>query len=49
MNKKTKKNQHIIELKEVVKEFGDKTVLHKIDLEINRGEFVTLLNLFWFW
>lgn len=44
MNKKTKKNQHIIELKEVVKEFGDKTVLHKIDLEINRGEFVTLLG-----
>ncbi|MGZ9761890.1 ABC transporter ATP-binding protein [Mycoplasma sp. 394] len=43
--KKTKKaNMPIIELKEVVKEFGDKTVLHKIDLQIKRGEFVTMLG-----
>ncbi|MEA4115598.1 ABC transporter ATP-binding protein [Mycoplasma sp. 744] len=41
-----KKNniQHIIELKEVVKEFDGKLVLDNVDLKINKGEFVTLLG-----
>ncbi|QBF34439.1 ABC transporter ATP-binding protein [Mycoplasmopsis phocirhinis] len=41
------KNQNIrnvIELKEVVKEFDDKVVLEKINLDIKKGEFVTLLG-----
>ncbi|WP_426461407.1 ABC transporter ATP-binding protein [Mycoplasma hafezii] len=42
--KKKKTNQPIIELKEVVKEFEDKVVLHSVDLKIQRGEFVTLLG-----
>lgn len=37
-------NQHIIELKEVVKEFDGKLVLDNVDLKINKGEFVTLLG-----
>ncbi|EIE40701.1 spermidine/putrescine transport system ATP-binding protein PotA [Mycoplasmopsis canis UFG4] len=45
MNKNNKKNQkHIIELKNIVKTFDNKTVLNNIDLKINRGEFVTLLG-----
>ncbi|VEU70375.1 ABC transporter ATP-binding protein [Mycoplasmopsis glycophila] len=43
-NKKKKSNLPIIELKEVVKEFDDKTVLYSVDLKIERGEFVTLLG-----
>ncbi|QGZ97650.1 ATP-binding cassette domain-containing protein [Mycoplasma sp. NEAQ87857] len=43
-NEKKKQKLPIIELTEVVKEFSDKTVLHSIDLEIKRGEFVTLLG-----
>ncbi|WP_406613598.1 ABC transporter ATP-binding protein [Mycoplasma corogypsi] len=44
MAKKKKSGQPIIELKEVVKEFDGKTVLHSVDLSIQRGEFVTLLG-----
>ncbi|MBN4083282.1 ABC transporter ATP-binding protein [Mycoplasma sp. CSL10137] len=44
MTKNAKNNLPIIELKEVVKEFSDKTVLHNVNLKINRGEFVTLLG-----
>ncbi|WP_036451758.1 ABC transporter ATP-binding protein [Mycoplasma buteonis] len=44
ISKKKKNNLPIIELKEVVKEFDDKTVLHSVDLKIQRGEFVTLLG-----
>ncbi|RIV16426.1 ABC transporter ATP-binding protein [Mycoplasmopsis gallopavonis] len=44
ISKKKKDNLPIIELKEVVKEFDDKVVLHSVDLKINRGEFVTLLG-----
>ncbi|QZE12445.1 ABC transporter ATP-binding protein [Mycoplasma sp. Ms02] len=43
MSQKNKSNA-IIELKEVVKEFGDKRVLDNVDLIINKGEFVTLLG-----
>ncbi|TDV23296.1 spermidine/putrescine transport system ATP-binding protein [Mycoplasmopsis mustelae] len=43
-SKPKKDKQNIIQLREVVKEFDDKTVLHKINLEIKRGEFVTLLG-----
>lgn len=39
-----KKQNHIIELKNIVKTFDNKTVLNNIDLKINRGEFVTLLG-----
>lgn len=39
-----KQNQHIIELKNVVKEFDGKTVLDNVNLKINKGEFVTLLG-----
>ncbi|WP_029513180.1 ABC transporter ATP-binding protein [Mycoplasmopsis primatum] len=35
---------YIVELKEVVKEFDGKTVLANIDLNIKRGDFVTLLG-----
>ncbi|WLP85925.1 ABC transporter ATP-binding protein [Mycoplasma seminis] len=43
--KKINKNeQPVIELIDVVKEFQDKTVLHSINLQIKRGEFVTLLG-----
>ncbi|VEU59049.1 ABC transporter ATP-binding protein [Mycoplasmopsis gallinacea] len=40
----TKKNNYVIELVEVTKEFGNKTVLDEVNLNINRGEFVTLLG-----
>ncbi|VEU75444.1 ABC-type maltose/maltodextrin transporter ATP-binding protein MalK [Mycoplasmopsis maculosa] len=38
------KEQHIIELKEIVKEFDNKIVLDNVDLKINKGDFVTLLG-----
>ncbi|MGV2393816.1 UNVERIFIED_CONTAM: ABC transporter ATP-binding protein [Campylobacter lari] len=41
---KKNKDQYIIELKEVVKEFDDKTVLDNVDLKIEKGDFVTLLG-----
>lgn len=42
--KKNKQNGHIIELFEIVKEFSGKIVLDNIDLNIKKGEFVTLLG-----
>ncbi|SYV97736.1 multiple sugar ABC transporter ATP-binding protein, partial [Mycoplasmopsis edwardii] len=44
MNSNKKNLKHIIELKNIVKTFDNKTVLNDIDLKINRGEFVTLLG-----
>ncbi|MBU4691843.1 ABC transporter ATP-binding protein [Mycoplasma sp. ES3225-GEN-MYC] len=41
---KTQNTRNVIELKEVVKEFGDKVVLENINLKIKKGEFVTLLG-----
>ncbi|VEU75881.1 ABC transporter ATP-binding protein [Mycoplasmopsis columboralis] len=38
------KSDNIVELIEVVKEYGDKTVLKEVDLKIKKGEFVTLLG-----
>ncbi|MEA4206085.1 MULTISPECIES: ABC transporter ATP-binding protein [unclassified Mycoplasma] len=42
--KRKKDKQPIIELIDVVKEFQNKTVLHSINLQIQPGEFVTLLG-----
>ncbi|TQC51354.1 ABC transporter ATP-binding protein [Mycoplasmopsis mucosicanis] len=42
--KKDNSKRNIIELKEVVKEFDDKIVLENINLQIKKGEFVTLLG-----
>ncbi|VEU74412.1 ABC-type maltose/maltodextrin transporter ATP-binding protein MalK [Mycoplasmopsis citelli] len=38
------KSDNIVELIEVVKEYGEKTVLKEVDLKIKKGEFVTLLG-----
>ena len=43
MNKKPK-SPYVIELCDVVKEFDGKTVLSDVNLNINKGEFVTLLG-----
>lgn len=39
-----KKEEPIIQLVDVVKEFEDKTVLDNVNLSINKGEFITLLG-----
>ena len=39
-----KKNETIIKIENISKSFGDKVVLNNINLEIKRGEFVTLLG-----
>ncbi|ENY69370.1 Spermidine/putrescine ABC transporter ATP-binding protein potA [Metamycoplasma auris 15026] len=39
-----KEDSSIIELVDVVKEFEDKTVLDNVNLQINKGEFITLLG-----
>ncbi|AIA29289.1 spermidine/putrescine ABC transporter ATP-binding protein [Mycoplasmopsis californica] len=41
---KTQNMRNVVELKEVVKEFDDKVVLENINLEIKKGEFVSLLG-----
>ncbi|WP_406614839.1 ABC transporter ATP-binding protein [Mycoplasmopsis hyopharyngis] len=41
---KTNKSPYIIQLKDVVKEFDDKKVLDNVNLDITKGEFVTLLG-----
>lgn len=41
---KKNKAQYIIELKDVVKEFDNRNVLDKVNLDITQGEFVTLLG-----
>ncbi|WP_029608437.1 ABC transporter ATP-binding protein [Mycoplasma simbae] len=41
---KNQNTRNVVELKEVVKQFGDKVVLENINLEIKKGEFVTLLG-----
>ncbi|BAW18013.1 spermidine/putrescine ABC transporter ATP-binding protein [Mycoplasmopsis bovigenitalium] len=42
--KKNRNVRNVIELKEVVKEFEDKVVLENVNLEIKKGEFITLLG-----
>ncbi|PWV64524.1 spermidine/putrescine ABC transporter ATP-binding protein PotA [Plasticicumulans acidivorans] len=37
-------SEHVIELKNVTKAYGKQTVLHGIDLQVRRGEFLTLLG-----
>ncbi|QJG66796.1 ABC transporter ATP-binding protein [Mycoplasma phocoenae] len=44
MKKTTKKQHPIIELVDVVKEYDTKTVLNNVNLNIERGEFITLLG-----
>ncbi|CRH45744.1 ABC transporter ATP-binding protein [Chlamydia trachomatis] len=39
-----KESSSIIELVDVVKEFEDKTVLDNVNLNIEKGEFITLLG-----
>ncbi|SYV90551.1 ABC-type maltose/maltodextrin transporter ATP-binding protein MalK, partial [Metamycoplasma alkalescens] len=39
-----KEDTSIIELVDVVKEFEDKTVLDNVNLQIKKGEFITLLG-----
>lgn len=41
---KTNKSPYIIQLKDVVKEFDDKVVLDNVNLDIMKGQFVTLLG-----
>ncbi|CNS31770.1 sulfate/thiosulfate transporter subunit [Salmonella enterica subsp. enterica serovar Typhimurium str. DT104] len=42
--KNIEKSEIIISLVDVDKEFGDKKVLDQINLDIKRGDFVTLLG-----
>ena len=44
--KETRENKFdkIIEVKNVIKKFGDVTVLDDVNLSIKRGQFVTLLG-----
>lgn len=44
MIQKKEKLPYIIKLKEVVKEFDGKIVLDNIELNIKKGDFVTLLG-----
>ncbi|WP_025755519.1 ABC transporter ATP-binding protein [Mycoplasmopsis cricetuli] len=43
-NRMRSKSENIVELIEVVKEYNDKTVLREVNLNIKKGEFVTLLG-----
>ncbi|SYV93364.1 ABC-type maltose/maltodextrin transporter ATP-binding protein MalK, partial [Mycoplasmopsis synoviae] len=41
---KSVKNNNVIELIDIVKQFDEKLVLDNVNLNIKRGEFVTLLG-----
>lgn len=43
-SKRIRAGKPVIELVNLVKEYGDKTVLKELNLSINKGEFITLLG-----
>ena len=39
-----KKNENIIEMRNISKSFGDKCILNNVSISVKRGEFLTLLG-----